>query len=131
MSQKENMTQCTRVRRPGDGENKRAALHFLNNGGRAIRSEGKKKKRERTRWSRQRKTISRKHEKKKKNAHTYKWHQRKKDAARIACVARQKKTVRMFEWITVCAHAYFSSPRESMRVCARSLFLSSEVLRTH
>lgn len=46
MSQKENMTQCTRVRRPGDGENKRAALHFLNNGGRAICSEREKEKKE-------------------------------------------------------------------------------------
>lgn len=53
--------------------------------------------------------------------HTYKWHQRKKDAARIACVPGKKK-VRMFEWITVCAHAYFSSLGESMRVCARSLY---------
>lgn len=46
MSQKENMTQCTRVRPPGDGENKRAALHFLNNGGRAMCSEREKEKKE-------------------------------------------------------------------------------------
>lgn len=124
------MAQCTRARTsrgcvPGTSRERPREQHFLNNGGsRAICNEMKKKKI--TTWSRQRKTPKEDGGKEKKKCLVEvleKKTKKKERRSHTTCVLEnknQKKNSKMFEWITVCAHAYSPSLRR-VHACVRAL----------
>lgn len=113
------MTQCTRVRRPGDGENNRAALHFLNNGGRAICSDIKKRKIKNKMVPAEKDNQQKTSE----ETHTYTGaiRERKTQPELHACQKKKGKNVRMDH--SMRTRLFFITGRVHARVRALSIFV--------